>query len=448
LYKKFGLLLVTGVLLFTFVCPAFAAGEEEFWQAWQNGDYSAAGVLAKGLGATIPEYYALAAICYQNAGKYDLFSVYKNKFHQLADPVNLKGLLDNRLNTTPDDSQAILMEGITALLFPQAQLGDPGVMFGEIAPKLQDNPYLLNYLSFNDLKNHNYSPAVQKRFQQAIALKKDYPEPYLNLATLLAQTKAVEKAVAVLLDCFNNCPLVPAAAYEDLLGLISSPENTTIKPYGQTLNISVPAIKEVYRQQVKASLSRTPEHLLSLAEVLIMKGNVAAARNLLDGVDFKGSSLYQYLQLQMAHLDNDSELLTTLGNDLLKTNDLNYRRFYEAGNIFLYGKSFEPAINFYEAALTVINPDDFEYIMKINSNMGISSYMNHQYPEAIVCFEKALAVDPHEPSSLVYLGLTYRDTGNTLKAIECLSKALDYIHEAGWRKEITAILTELNQAKQ
>jgi hypothetical protein len=165
------LLLVTGILLFFITVPVWAAGEDDFWITWRQGDYNKAGNLAKDLGSTIPEYYSLAAICYQNSYQYDLFRIYKNKFRQLASPDRLKELLANQQNVSPDDPQILFLQGITAILFPEAKIGDPSILFEKAAIKLNDNPYFNNYWALVEINNHNYSLAVQKYLQKSISLK-------------------------------------------------------------------------------------------------------------------------------------------------------------------------------------------------------------------------------------------------------------------------------------
>ena len=64
--RKLWVLLMVCILLLAFGYPVLATSEEDFWASWQKGDYATAGAIAKELGATIPEYYSLAAICYQN----------------------------------------------------------------------------------------------------------------------------------------------------------------------------------------------------------------------------------------------------------------------------------------------------------------------------------------------------------------------------------------------
>jgi tetratricopeptide (TPR) repeat protein len=435
------------VLLLVFGYPVYAATEEDFWAAWQQGAYITAGNLAKDLGSTIPEYYLLAAVCYQNNYKYDQFTLYKNKFKELGNPASLKDLLVNQQSSSQDNPQVLYLEGMITVLFPEIRLGDPGVFLGKAVTKLKDNPYLYNYLALNELNNSNYSGTVQKYLQKAMSLKKDFPEPYNNLAVILVQNKETEKAIATLLDCFANCPVVPVDTYERLISLTSNPTSVTIKPYGEPVIITTPSLKELYQKRIKAGLYKTPAHLLNLAELLIMKGNAAAARELLDGIDFGSSSLYNYLQLQMAHLNGDSEQVVTMGNALLNGNDLNYQRLCEVGNIFFYGKDFKLAISFYQAALKLINADDSEYLLKIYTNLGTCSYLNQEYQEAINYLNKALEVNPEDPSSLVYLGLTYRDMGDKTKAIEYLSKALDAIHDPQWKQEIEGILNELKPSE-
>jgi tetratricopeptide (TPR) repeat protein len=247
------------------------------------------------------------------------------------------------------------------------------------------------------------------------------------------------------LDCLQNCPVVPSNTYESLISLTSAKVSITIKPYGQPMLILVPGLKEQYRQKIKVSLSKTPNHLLGLAELLIMKGNAVSARDLLAGIDFGNSSLYNYLQLQMAHLDGNYEQVGAIGNTLLAGNDLNYQRIFEVGNIFFYAKDFNRAIIFYEAILKLISPDDSEYLQKTYTNLGTCFYLNQDYQNAIVNLGKAFTYNQQDPSSLVYLGLTYRELGDKAKAIDDLTKALEYIHDPEWRQEITGIINELKQ---
>ena len=395
----------------------------------------------------MPEYYSLAAICYQNIYQYDLFAIYKNKFQALGNPASLKELLTNHQSTSQDNPQIFYLEGMAAVLFPEARLGDPGVFLGKAAGKLKDNPYLDNYLALNELNNHNYSVTVQKYLQKAMTLKKDFPEPYANLAAILVQNKETEKAIAVLLDCFNNCPVVPASTYESLINLTSTMVSVTVKPYGEPMIVSAPSLKDQYRQKIKTSFSKTPIHLLDLAELFLMKGNTVIARDLLEGVDFGNSGLYSYLQLQLAQLSGESEQVTAIGNALLTANDLNYQRLSQVGDIFFYGKDFKMAIAFYKAALQAINPDDSEYLLKTNVNLGICCFLNQDYQNALAYLKKALEMNAEDPSGLVYLGLTYRDLGDKTQAIDYLTKALDSIHDPGWKQEIEGILQELKPAE-
>jgi Flp pilus assembly protein TadD len=444
-------LLLTGALLFALVCPVWATGEEDFWTAWHQGDYTKAGDLAKDLGAAIPEYYSLAAICYQNTYQYDLFRIYKNKFQKLANPDRLRELLTAEQNANPDDPQIMLLQGIVAALYPEARMGNLSDLLEKAAIKLKDDPYLDNYLALNEINSRNYSLTVQKHLQKAITLKPDYPDPYLNLAMIYAQNKEADKAVAVLLNCFNNCPLLPDKIYASLMESISVPVTITIKPYGQQMPVVVPGMKELYRQKIKAVLNKNPMHLLGLAELFIVKGNTAAGRDLLSGIELNNSNLNTYLQLQMAHLEGNFEEVTRIGGALLnainEVNDLNYGRLYEAGNILFYGKEFMKAIAFYDAALKMLNPDDDEYLIKINTNLGICSYLNREYSNALFYLARVLTYNPQDASAFVYLGLTYRDMGDTVKAVKYLTAALEYIYDAGWRQEITGIIEELSPAE-
>jgi tetratricopeptide (TPR) repeat protein len=441
--KKILLFLIMCVLLFSLGCPVWAASEDDFWLACRQGDYMKAGDLAKGLGSTIPAYYSLAAVCYQNNYMYDLCRIYKNKFQQHGNPESLKELFAEKQNEYPDDPQLLLLQSMAAILFPGASLGDAGVLLGKAATKLTDNPYLCNYQALNELNKQNFSAVVQKNLQKAITLKKDYPEPYINLAMVYAQNKETDKAIAVLLDCFNNCPRVPDNAYQNLINLVSIPVNIIIKPYGQQMTVSVPNMKEIYRQKIKTGLSKTPLHLLALAEIFAVKGNITAARNLTNDMVFTNNSLNGYLQLQMANFDGNFEQAVQISQTLINSNDLNYQRLYETGNILFYGKEFKLAIAFYESALKGINPDDDEYLIKVNTNMGICSYLSQEYQKALDYLEKVLTCDPHDANALVYSGLAYRDLGDKVKAVEYLTKALEYIHDAEWRQEITGIVNEL-----
>lgn len=441
--KRIFLLLMVSVMCFLVGSRIWAANENDFWSAYSQGDYNQAETIAKELSIDNPAYYEFASICYQNTSDYEQFRIYDNKFKKLGSSDALKTLLTGQQTVTPDDPQWLLFQGLVEMVYPEVQLGDPGVLLQKAAVQLGDNPYLNNYLALNEMNKHNYSAGVQKYLQKAIALKKDYPEPYINLAEALAQNKETDKAITVLLDCFTNCPRVPAKAYLNLINLTSNSVTNTIRPYGQSMMVAVPNMKEVYRSKIKTSLSKTPDHLNNFAEILAMKGNTELARYFIDGEISTESNVPIYLQLQIANFEGNFEQVIQISKSLLNTNDLNYQRLYETGNVLFYGKEFKSAITFYQEALKKINADDDEFLIKIYTNLGICSYLTQEYQSALGYFEKVLAISPHDVNSLIYSGLSYKDLGDKTKALENLTKALEYIPDTDWRQEITNIISQL-----
>jgi len=441
--KKILLLFFVGILCLSVRGPVWAEGENDFWLACSQGDYGKAGNIAKELSANNPAYYALAAICYQNGSEYEQFRIYHNKFQKLSTPDNLKALFAERQTINPDDPQLLLLQGSAAIILPEVGLGDPGPLLQKAAAKLGDNPYLNNYQALNEINKHNYSPVVQKGLQKAIALKKNYPEPYINLALVLAQNKETDKAISLLLDCFNNCPRLPNTAYQNLINLVSSPVPGTIRPYGQQMTVLVPNIKEIYRVKVKTSLSKTPEQLETLAEIFATKGNTALARYLISGIVSTDNSLVSYVQLQIANYEGNFEQAVQISDTLSDNNNLTYARIYEIGNVLFYGKEFKSAIAFYEEALKMMNPDDDEFLTKVYTNLGICYYLDQEYQDALGCFEKVLSMNPQDVNSLIYSGLAYRDLGDKDKALAYLTQALNYIPDADWHQEITNIVNQL-----
>ncbi len=441
--KRIFLLVMVSVLLFLVGVPAWAASENDFWFACSQGNYSNAGRIARELSANNPAYYALGAICYQNASDYEQFRIYDHKFKKSGSFDSLKTFFGGEQTTAPDDPQRLLFQGLTAMIYPEAQLGDAGAFLRKAAVKLGDNPYLNNYLAVSEMNKHNDSLTIQKYLQKAIVSKKDYPEPYLNLAEVLVQNKETDKAIGVLLDCFINCPVVPAKAYLNLINLTSTSVTNTIGPYGQQMTVSVPTMKEIYRVKVKTSLSKIPAHLNTLAEILAMKGNTSLAHYFLTDTMSSDHGIQTYVQMQIANYEGDFGQAVQLSEALLNQSVLDYQRFYETGNVLFYGKEFKPAITFYEEALKKMNPDDDEFLIKIYTNLGICLYLSQEYQNALGYFEKILVMSPYDVSSLIYSGLSFRDLGDKDKALENLTKALEYIPDADWRQEITDIITQL-----
>lgn len=441
--KRIFLLVAVSVLWLLIGVPAWAASENDFWYACSQGNYGNAGMIAGELSANNPAYLAFGAICYQNASDYEQFRIYDHKFRKSNGFDSLKTFFDGEPTTAPDDPQRLLFQGLTAMLYPEAQLGDPGPFLQKAAAKLGDNPYLNNYLALSEMNKHNDSLFIQKYLQKAIASKKDYPEPYLNLAEVLAQNKETDKAVGVLLDCFINCPKVPAKAYLNLIDLTSTAVVNTIKPYGRQMTVSVPAMKEIYRLKVKTSLSKNPAHLNTLAETLAVKGNTSLAHYFLTDTISADKGVQTYAQMQIANYEGDFEQAIRLSEALLNQSGLDYQRFYETGNVLFYGKEFSSAITFYEEALKKMNPDDDEFLIKIYTNLGICLYLSQEYQSALGYFEKILVMNPHDVNSLIYSGLSFRDLGDGDKALESLTKGLEYIPDADWRQEITDIINQL-----
>ncbi len=441
--KRIFLFFMLSVLCFLNGAPVWAASENDFWIACSQGDYGKAEMIAKELSAENSAYYGLEAICYQNASDYEQFRIYDYKFRKLGSSDELKTLLNGEQNVAPDDPQLLLLQSLTSMIYPEVQLGDPGTLLQKAAAKLGDNPYLNNYQALNEMNKHNYSAIVQKYLQKAIALKKDYPEPYINLAEVLAKNKETDKAIMVLLDCFTNCPEVPAKAYLSLINLTSGSVTSTIRPYGQQMMVSVPNMKDIYRLKVKTSLSKTLTHLMAFAELLAMKGNTSLARYFIDGIMSTDNSVPTYVRLQIANFEGNFEQVIQISKSLLDKNDLNYQRLYETGNVLFYGKEFKLAIAFYEEALKKMNPDDDEFLSKVYTNLGICLYFNQDYQNALGYLEKVLATNPTDVNSLVYSGLAYRDLGDKAKALENLTKVLDYIPDTDWRQEITDIVNQL-----
>lgn len=439
------------MLSFIFVVSGFvwAASENDFWLAIQKGDYLTAGNLAREIGTTTPEYYSLAAVCYQNQAKYDEFQIYQNKFYRLGSPAKAKEILASQLSMDAADGQILLFEENTTIIFPEIRLGDPQILLQKAKATLKDNPFLYNYLGLNEMiNNHNYSKEVEQYFQKAISFKKDFPEAYNNLAVLLTQNNENEKAIAVLLESLNNCPDVPADTYDQLISLTSIKGTLTVRPFGKPMQVVTPVLKEGYRNKIQSSLVKSPKHLLRLAESFIIKGNADSGRSLLTGVNFDNDNqaLYNYILLRTYHLENNSEQMAAAGVIILGNKELDYQRLSEAGNVFFYAKNFKMAVNFYEAALLKINPDDGENAVRIYSNLGTIYYLTGEYEKAILNLNQALSYDPQDAISLVNLGLTFREQGDKGKAGDYLTKALENIRDPEWHKEIEDILAELKQA--
>lgn len=446
--KQSSLLFLVIFLLLILCLPAFAKPEDEFWSAVQKGDYSSAAKSAREIGATTPEYYLLAAICYQNESQYSECAIYKNKFQRRGNPASLKEILSNQESSSQGNPQVLLLEGMATLLFPEMQLGEARDFLEKAGAKLKDNPYYYNYLALNKINNRNYSNAVQKYLQKAIGLKKNFPEPYTNLAVVLAQNKETEKAIAVLLDCLANCPEAPANTYESIINLTSSPVVLTIKPFGQAIVISAPGLKEQYRQKIRAGLANQTRQLLNLAEFFILKGNAVSARGLLDGYNYNSSAFYSYLRLQMANLDGNAAEVAALGHSLLENNELDYRRLFEAGNIFFYAKDFPMAVSFYNNSLKSANSEDDLTLAGIHANLGACFYLTKDYQKALENTEQALKYDEKDAISLVNLGLTYRELRDPGKAVESFRKALEFIQDPEWRREIQGMIDEIRPPEQ
>ncbi len=443
--KRFLLfVIIIFILLLAISLPVLAAGEDDFWRSIADGDYNKAGEIAEEIGNTSPEYYSLAAICYLIQSNYSEYRIYKDRFERYGNQEKLLELSQSWETVNEEEPRALLIEGITLTLFTGVKPDEVQRILKKAEPSLSNDPYFLNYFALTYINKQNYSLLVQKYLERAIKLKKDFPEAYINLAAVLTENQQNDKAITILLNCFKNCPEVPVEAYESLIKLTTTPVNLTVRPFGEPISVIAPVLTEVNFNKIREILLITPQKTLGLAEVFIKKGSVDSAKQLIDGTNPVGwESLILYLKLQIAHLEGDDKKVIAAGDLLSAGNNLDYFHLYEVGNIFFYNKEFKMAEQFYERALTRANPEDYEYLTEINANLGACFYFMKDYTFARICFEKALNYNREDTFSLANLGLVYRDLGENDKAINYITKALEYIYDPGWRRELERILSEL-----
>jgi tetratricopeptide (TPR) repeat protein len=421
---------------------------EEFWTAIKNEDYQKAAEVGKIIGKTIPEYYYLAGICFQNISCYEEYAVYRNNYLQLGNPIKLREILLEQEIQNPDSPQILLLKGIIAELYPELGLGISKEFLEQAKSQLEANPYVFNYLGFHEMNNSNYSEVARKHIEQAIILKPDLPEAYNNLAVILNYNQQPEKALNMLFISLKKCPNNPVNIYYNIIGLKAFEVVLVISPCdggGGTYSISTPGLDVAFRERLKQEFKDTPIHLLKLAECFVKWNNPKEAEALLEGAHIdQNSILNKYINFRIQNLYGNYDEMVVLAQEILASKDLDYQRLFECGNILFHMEEFDLANAFYEASLTNVNPDDFLYLLKIYSNLGASNYCLQDEETAILYFEKALNYNPSDLITLENLGLAYRNKGDKVKAREYFIKVLEYTDDSRTQERVNIYLEQLD----
>ncbi|MQY71520.1 hypothetical protein GH141_06290, partial [bacterium] len=160
--------------LFALFCVSKASGSEKetsFWRLCLKGNYSAAATVGTELGAKIPPYYVLAAVCYQNMGNYYKESLMQHQYSKCAVEISkLADILDIQEETNKDNSQIYFIRGVLAGMYSGSSSETPRYYFEKSIELDGKNPYPLNYLAMVDIAEGRFEDGAANA-EKAIELK-------------------------------------------------------------------------------------------------------------------------------------------------------------------------------------------------------------------------------------------------------------------------------------
>jgi len=404
--------------------------EASFWANYLNGNYEKAAEAGKTLGEVMPEYFFLAAICYQNVFKYREYDILKNRYLQSTQDFSaLKNLLEQKEAQNPDNFQIYLLLGITKRFLPEIQLKDARSYLEKSIALNKSNPYAYNCLSMIAIEERNLTDAI-RHAKKAINLKPDFPEPYNNLAVAYDRHGMRDKAVDALIECFKKSPISLTATFENLINMTGEPAPSTISPGGQLQKVMAPFIKdEKIRNKLKKTLESRPQHYLALEEAFLERNSIPEVTRFLEEFECPEElkSDYIYIKARYAFLTGDSDEFDRLVQSLISGGFSDYRRLFFIGYLYAGMSRVEEAIQIYDYALQHVDPFDKDYALKLTSNTGAFYLEKKDYERAKIWLEKALAISPHDLISLGNLAKVYLAENRIAQAKNLLLQARKYV---------------------
>ena len=399
--------------LFALFCVSKASGSEKetsFWRLCLNGNYSAAATVGTELGAKIPPYYVLAAVCYQNMGNYYKESLMQHQYSKCAVEISkLADILNIQEETNKDNSQIYFIRGVLAGMYSGSSSETPRYYFEKSIKLDGKNPYPLHYLAMVDIAEGRLEDGAANA-EKAIELKPDYAPAYVNLAGACWRMEKKDSAVRVLIECMQRCPSVPDKAYQSLVNIISEEVIVTNYANGQVYMLSVPGITDYdLRSEIIDSLKKNPKNYLELEEFYLGYENTIDPSAFLNAIEPPAEleNLYNYLRARVCYLGGNNEGFDELAGGLSRNRWDDYRRLLEIGNIYYEIGHWDDAVEFYEAGFKHVDPIDSWYKLEFVSNIGTCFLQKGEYEKAEEYMLKALKLYPDDVITLMNLGIVY-----------------------------------------
>lgn len=110
----------------------------------------------------------------------------------------------------------------------------------------------------------------------------------------------------------------------------------------------------------------------------------------------------------------------TIGQAQVLTEEQKAKELLQKATNAYNNESYEAALEYYKEADTYYSKyfDADAYY-----NMGNSYKDLENYSQAIICYQKAISINPNFAEAYVYMAISYGISGNNNKAINCMQKA-------------------------
>jgi predicted Zn-dependent protease len=127
---------------------------------------------------------------------------------------------------------------------------------------------------------------------------------------------------------------------------------------------------------------------------------------------------FRRVQVEMLMEERNLEPVMTRFRDELKKNPSDVNALYGLAVVQAKLGQTKEAAETIKSALSCA-PEDPEILR----DAGIISYLGNRYAEAVVYLRKAYQINEHDEETILYLGRSYEQTGDTLTALELYKKA-------------------------
>ncbi len=235
------------------------------------------------------------------------------------------------------------------------------------------NPIILNNLG-NALIGLKLYDEAQEAYEQAIAARPNYTQPYRNLALLHQIRQQNEQAIRRYRQYLQLAPEDGEAHHN--LGLLYMTS-------GQT-NIA----REAFEKAEKYLKPENAERATNLGVGCFYRGNLQKAETLLQ----------KALQFDPSHVP----------------------AHYHLGITYLHQGEFQKAIEMLKAVIAT----DPEH-PQAAANLGVAYNSAGESQKAITIFERLLQKQPDNPANILNLGYAYQDVGVREKAIEYFNRVIE-----------------------